>query len=297
MMLVVPGDSPACVLLACANAPYPSALIRTEEKPEPLFLLRFPLILDRHEIPQPENKDDLVLVSPNYDWICWAKAKNLRAVWLNFEGDLCPLAHPVHDLELRDPKELEKPLRFTLPDLPEALQILRRNGVPENVVRHSAAVAAVAHFLAERLRNQGVPVDPLLAHRGGLLHDLDKIESVKENCVHGEKAAEILASLGYPKLAEIARAHVLRPRNLPKTWEEKLVFYADKLVEEDKVVGLEARLSALRARYPEFLTEIQSGEPFLMALHAQILLTLDLGEPELLRELQGIPLELPAGIA
>jgi len=284
-VLLVPSASPASLLEAVAHLPQPKALLRAGRS-EPAFLLCFPLILDPEEIPRPEKKDDVVLVSPDYGWIRWAKGKGFRAVWANFEGERCPEIHPLHDLELRQPEDLKRPWKFELPDLEESLGILHDHGVPQNVVEHSAAVAAVGFFLAERLREKGVPVDPLLVHRGGLLHDLDKIWSLKEGNNHGERAAEILEKLGYPKLGEIAKRHVLRPERLPRTWEEKLVFLADKLVEGKEVVGIRRRLSALLRRYPEFCEEIRAGASFISSLQNEVLSLLGMSEPELLTELK-----------
>ena len=293
MLILLPTDSPAWVFSACASVSSPVALLRTTGKPLPSALLRFPLILEPEELPVPEKKDDFVLVSSDYGWIRWAKGKGFRAVWLNPQGLGCPAVHPLHDREIREPRELQKPLEFKLPDLEEALGILRREGVPENVVRHSLAVAGVAFFLAEKLREKGIDVDPLLVHRGGLLHDLDKIASLNEGGEHGERAAQILAELGYPELGEIARAHVLRPGRFPKNWPEKIVFLADKLVEGEKVVGLEARLSAIKERYPQFHAEISAGEAFVRALGNQVLTVLGLTEPELLSILRGRDFRLP----
>jgi len=294
VLLLIPSDSPPWALASFASLSHPVALLRTAGKISPAFLLRFPFILDPAEITRPEKKDDLVLVSCDYSWINWAKGKGLRAIWLNPEGLPCPAVHPLHDLEIRDPAELQKPLNFSLPDLAETLEILRGHGVPENVIKHSAAVAGVAHFLAQRLRARGIEIDPLLVHRGGLLHDLDKVSSLNEDTEHGVKAAEILANLGYPELGKIAEAHVLKPGRLPRSWPEKLVFLADKLVEGGEVVGLSSRLSALRERYPQFREQIAASKPFVRSLQNQILLALGLSEEELLQELKSLDLELPA---
>jgi len=71
------------------------------------------------------------------------------------------------------------------------------------------------------------------------------------------------------------------------------VFLADKLVEGEEVVGLEARLSALKERYPQFQAEISAGEAFVRTLENQVLTVLGLTEPELLSILRGRDLRLP----
>lgn len=295
-MLLAPSTSPPSLLEIVARIAQPRALLRTG-RPEPSFLLCFPLILDPEEIPRPEKKDDVVLVSSDYSWIRWAKGKGFRAVWANFEGRRCPEIHPLHDLEVRHPEDWKRAWEFELPDLEESLGILRDHKVPKNVVEHSATVAAVGFFLAERLREKSVPVDPLLVHRGGLLHDLDKIWSLKEGNDHGERAAEILEKLGYPKLGEIAKRHVLHPERLPRTWEEKLVFLADKLVEGKEVVGIRRRLSALLRRYPGFREEIRAGASFISSLQNEVLSALGLSESGLLAELKMCERGLPETFA
>lgn len=280
-----------------AETPYPKALLRLPGGMEAAILWRFPLILSPEEVPTPREKDEIVLVSPDYAWIRWAKENGLRALWLNFEKKRCPAAHPLHDLELREPGELQKPFSFRLPDLAEALAILKNRGVPANVVRHCAVVAAVAFFLGERLREKGVQMDPLLAHRAGLVHDLDKIASLGEAEGHGERAAEILAELSYPELGKIVKKHVLRSTSPPKTWEEKVVFLADKMVEGEEVVGISRRIAALRARYPEFHREITAAEPLVRALQNMILLVLGKTKAELLAELRQLDPQLPSAWA
>ncbi len=290
MLVLVPSDAPAELLRAVASRPA-RALIRASRPPHWPILSRFPLAIPAEAI---EGGGDAALVAHDYAWIRWAKERGLRAVWYNPAAEFCPEPHPLHDREIRSAEEIGKTWEFPWPDVWECLGLLQEQGVPQNVVEHSAAVAAVAHFLADRLRARGVEVDPLLVHRGGLLHDLDKISSLSEEGEHGLRAAEILASRGYPELGRIALAHVLQPDRLPSSWPEKLVFLADKLVEGATVVGLEARLAALWTRYPEFQEKIAAAEPFVRALQNQVLLAMGLTEAELLRTLQGLPLHLPA---
>ena len=39
----------------------------------------------------------------------------------------------------------------------------------------------MAYVIAVILRNQGIHLDPILAYRGGLLHDLDKLHTVESS--------------------------------------------------------------------------------------------------------------------
>ncbi|MCR4391849.1 MAG: HAD-IA family hydrolase [Candidatus Acetothermia bacterium] len=220
-----------------------------------------------------------------------AKGAGLRAIWYNPAGMPCPFAHPIHDGEVQTLGDLPDVLgRSFLPDVAEALGLLREHAVPENIVRHSLAVAAAAHHLARRLRERGVAVDPLLAHRGALLHDLDKASSAVP-ADHGVRAGQILRDLGAARLAAIAERHVLGAT--PVTWEEKLVHYADKVVEGDEVVGLVARVTALSCRYTAQGAEIAQALPGLLALEEEIAAAAGVAPGDLLDELGQLDPALP----
>lgn len=223
--------------------------------------------------------------------IVGATTAGLRAIWFNPASTPCPLVHPVHDAEIRTltklPPLLAQPF---LPNGGECLRILREHAVPENVVQHSLAVAAAAHHLAVRLRERGVAVDPLLVHRGAMLHDLDKVSSEKPT-EHGMRAGRILRELGWPALAGIAERHVLGA--VPTTWEEKLVHYADKIVDEDRVVGLVERVTSLACRYSAQGEQIARALPALLSLEAEILGRIGIPAAELLAELGQLDVELP----
>ncbi len=268
---------------------YVSAVVTARDlgttKPDPAF---FHAVLERIGC----SASEAAMVGDRYGTdIVGAKGAGLRAVWFNPRGGRPPLSHPVHDAEVRTLPELPRVLEGPfLPDLVETLALLRAHGVPENVVRHSLAVAGVAHHLALRLRERGVPVDPLLVHRGALLHDLDKLTSEKP-ADHGVGAGRILRSRGWPALARIAERHVLGAQ--PETWEEKVVHYADKVVEEDEVVGLEARVTCLSCRYSAEGEKMARALPGLLALEEGILGALGTGREELLAELGGLDPALP----
>jgi FMN phosphatase YigB (HAD superfamily)/HD superfamily phosphodiesterase len=221
-----------------------------------------------------------------------AKYAGLRAAWYNPQGRVCPAPHPLHDIELDSleqlPAALEKPL---LPDVQTCLDLLRAQQADERLLAHVRAAAAAAYGTASALRRRGVPVDPLLAHRGGLLQDLDKAVHRPQGRAHGELAAELLSGMGQPALAEIARRHVithlLDEESAPRSWEEKLVYYADKLVEGAECVGVEARLEALAQRYPGYAQEIRSSLPHVLEIEAEICAVLGMERDEYYEQVSG----------
>jgi putative hydrolase of the HAD superfamily len=221
-----------------------------------------------------------------------AKNAGMRAAWYNPAGTPCPVPHPLHDIELENleqlPAALEKPL---LPDVDTCLRLLDGQGADEGLLAHVRAAAAAAWGTASALHRRGVPVDPLLAHRGAMLHDLDKASHRGQGLAHGELAAELLRGLGQPPLAEIARRHVithiLDDEKVPRSWEEKLVYYADKLVEGAEFVGAEARLEALARRYPGYAKEIRSCLPYVLEIEAHICEALGMEREEYYEQVSG----------
>jgi hypothetical protein len=147
--------------------------------------------------------------------------------------------------------------------------------------------------MALMLRLDGVSVNPLLAQRGGLLHDLAKL-SAKRPENRGAKnailAAQILTERGLPELAEIARRHQLGnlvdPALAPRTWEEKLVNLADKLAEGPRLVTPHERLNALQQRYPHDQQLIMDSTSGVQNLLKEICSHLNLTQDELFEKLR-----------
>ncbi len=196
-----------------------------------------------------------------------------RTAWYNRHGTAAPALLPLHDVEITHlgalPATLQAP---ALPSLNECLIWLLHNGAPAGLLSHVQTVAALAYQMAVWLRNRGQAVNPVLAHRGGLLHDLAKLAPIAPGAPrdHGARAAELLLEKNQPALAEIARRHILHlildARLAPQTWEEKMVYLADKLVEGSRPVTLEERLASLRGRYPQHAANIDAAAPAVRAL-------------------------------
>src|SRR3989338_8525194 len=137
---------------------------------------------------------------------------------------------------------------MNIPSREQCLEILKNNKTPSNVIEHCKVVAKVAEEIADNLIKKGINVSKELVIAGTLLHD---IERHKDN--HVARGAELVKKLGYPEVAKVVSKHTLHKveieENQPKTFEEKIVFYADKRVKNDKVVSLEERYDDLKKRY------------------------------------------------
>jgi len=168
--------------------------------------------------------------------------------------------------------------KYDLPSREQCFDILNDCHTPAHIVRHCEAAAKVGVFLADRLNEKGITVDVELVDRACLLHDVLRVCGVRDYSgfdpppsdedrakwerlraeyggVHHEEAACRLLTekCGYPELGRAVKSHkyraVLDERERPKTWEEKLVYYADKRVMHDKIVTLKERLDEVHRRH------------------------------------------------
>ncbi len=216
-----------------------------------------------------------------------------RSVWYNPQQQAAPGLRPLASGEVVHlanlPGVLEQPL---LPALDQVYLWLLEQRATANLLVHVEMVAALAYQLAVWLRSAGLPVHPLLAHRGGMLHDLTKITSRGGSVLHGDSAAERLRACGQPALAEIARTHMLfnllEENTCPRTWEEKIVYYADKLVENGQVVPFSQRMDALKQRYPLDVALVERLAAAIPLLEAELCRPLGVGIDQLVENLRRV---------
>lgn len=167
--------------------------------------------------------------------------------------------------------------KSNLPTHKECLVIIKEHCVPPHIMKHSLAVAKLAVFLAKKLKGKGISIDINLVGRACLLHDIvrvcdfkgsdysrfeqpitakDKAKwqqlQAKYEGIHHEHAAYDILKEKYPALALTIKKHryraILDEKEKPDTWEEKLVYYADKRVMHDKIMPLEERLTEAHKR-------------------------------------------------
>lgn len=219
----------------------------------------------------------LVMVGDSYPVdVLGAKAAGWRVIWYNPEHQTAPGLIPLQDAEISHLRDLPQMVDQTsLPDYPICLGWLVERAAPYNILDHIQLVAAVAYQLAVWLGSSGVVIDPVLTHRGAMLHDLAKIDTIRSRRGdHAEIARDLILERGQPLLAEIAYRHMPysdpeSPRR-PLTWEQRIVHYADKLAEGARLVPIEERLVALKGRYPKYAEEMEKGWPLLSQFQQEI---------------------------
>jgi len=150
-----------------------------------------------------------------------------------------------------------------LPSREQALQFLRQSGCLRNVIKHCETVAELAVEIANACKERGLEVDSELVEIGALLHDIGRAKT--HSVHHAVKGAEIAESLGLPKtVISIIKRHVgggITAREakklgwpmdiyVPQTLEEKIVSYADKLIEGSQRVPIERTIENLSRELP-----------------------------------------------
>jgi len=175
------------------------------------------------------------------------------------------------------------------------LAALARVDCPAGLVAHQLAVGRVSREMALLLAEAGQQVDPALAAAAGLLHDVGRVLEFTGGAGPGSTArgtAELspppegvtphaLSSAAWatargldPRLVRAVLVHGLDSLAsavyFPRTWEERIVMLADKMVEDSSLVGVEARLTALRRRYPFAATLADRSAQLLARMEAEL---------------------------
>src|SRR5665811_372823 len=99
---------------------------------------------------------------------------------------------------------------MSVPSRRESAALLLSLEPPAWHLRHARAVAETAGWLAWRAASAGLSLDRRLVESAALLHDVDKLERVKQQIdglAHAEGSAAWLASQGYPELGPAIVGH------------------------------------------------------------------------------------------
>lgn len=168
---------------------------------------------------------------------------------------------------------------MNFPTREEALRIMYEAGCSQRVINHCISVTEVALRIVQSFTQRGFEVDFDLVETGAMLHDLGR--SKTHTVEHGAIGGKLARKKGLPEsLARIIERHVgagiseeeamkigLPGGNyIPETLEEKIVSYADKIIEGDRQVNIELTVE-------KFARELGGNHPALdrlKALHGEI---------------------------
>ena len=142
-----------------------------------------------------------------------------------------------------------------IPSEGDALALHKKYGSSDRIIRHCQTVARVAKALTDEFERRGVAVDTRAVVAAALLHDIGR--SRVQTVMHGLEGSEMIGREGVDrKVVEIVRKHVgagisvedARSLGLPdldyipRTLEERLVCFADKMVDSDRVRPFEGEV-------------------------------------------------------
>lgn len=122
-------------------------------------------------------------------------------------------------------------------------KIYEEYNTPEHIVKHCMGVSRAGELIAKAInRGKGTNyLDVDLVKYSGMLHDFLRL-----NEPHGENAAKMLREKGYFDIAEVVENHMHYSFNpIEKLDETDVMCIADRVVKEDKYVGLDARIDYL----------------------------------------------------
>jgi uncharacterized protein (TIGR00295 family) len=135
-----------------------------------------------------------------------------------------------------------------IPDRRRSLELHEKYGSGDRIIKHCVTVASVAEKLSGAIISKGGILDREAALAGALLHDIGRSRVQTVN--HGYIGADILKDEGVDAIVvEIVKRHVgagISPEEakflgfpdgdyIPRTIEQKVVCFSDKMVSTDTV--------------------------------------------------------------
>ncbi|MEW6427656.1 MAG: HDIG domain-containing metalloprotein [Thermodesulfobacteriota bacterium] len=171
-----------------------------------------------------------------------------------------------------------------IPSPEECLQLMTSYAMLDNIRAHSIMVARVADYLSEELQRRGAGISHRAVIAGALLHDIAKTECIRTGCDHASEGREICLRHGFVEIADIVGDHVvIRNGGAAPLGEREIVYYADKRVTHEAIVGLAQRRDYILARYgnddPRRIAAIEKNFLRCQRMEREIFALLDI-EPE-----------------
>jgi putative nucleotidyltransferase with HDIG domain len=162
-----------------------------------------------------------------------------------------------------------------IPPSPIVQTLWDRYSLPQYKRHHCTLVATVAVYLATQLQKKGYEIDIALLEFAALVHDIDKNIPLLQGEHHPDAGVRVLQKEGYEGVARIVKKHslpaILDPMMAPTTWEEKLLYLADKMVKQD-IITVDIRFALWRAESlpAEAVVQLDQAYPKVKALEKEL---------------------------
>lgn len=162
-----------------------------------------------------------------------------------------------------------------IPTRAQCLLLFDRFQLPTQKRIHVEEVTRLALFFAEKLKEKGIEINKSLVESSALLHDIDKNIPRKEGERHPDTAVRILKELGMEEVAVVVARHslhhILSSYTAPQTWEERVVYLADKMTKYE-VIGVEHRFKLWYKEHlpPQAVKELDASFPLVKKLEQEV---------------------------
>ena len=154
--------------------------------------------------------------------------------------------------ENRIPDQQPEEYAGTVPDEAERERLYRKAGTPRNVIAHMRQVWAVLEDLLAKIDPDGERYSRERLKNAALLHDVLRLEKN-----HAQRGAAFLEAEGWREIAALVAEHHSGDPEADETdpadqaddvkvmmpTEADLLFYADKRVQDDRVVSVQERFA------------------------------------------------------
>ncbi len=154
----------------------------------------------------------------------------------------------------------------------QCIELLKKYEISETKLVHTLLVEKVSLMIGQEFLKNKVKVDLDLVSKGALLHDIGKLEQKKTGICHAIAGYKICLNEKIDEpICLIVKNHVLEkiletPFN---NWEEKIVFYADKICGQD-IVSINKRFDRFYELMPEQKKLFDEGKILTKKLEKEI---------------------------
>lgn len=151
-------------------------------------------------------------------------------------------------LDADTPDDYFKLIEFNENSLCPSLSICRKIQnyfqMSNTVKAHSDKVLMIAMRISNQLNKRGIKLDNKIIIASCLLHDI-----AKGRPNHADLGSDWLKDMGFTKVSQVVKEHMELKSISRVPREKEVVYLADKMVDDDKIVTIEEKFSAKEKMY------------------------------------------------